>query len=334
MHSRGDWLEWGLRRAVVRGVRRLGAVRAWDEATGPQRHGRPDESRGRRRAQTVLNNLPDTGGWRDYQWSNSAKLTLTAGKHTLRWSNDQGGGYGLDAFVLTDDPAWRPVSWKRPPVAAGKHLVTIQCEEYKACHGLQITKCGGLSVSSKTRFPFLSGTVKASWAKEPDAEVHVWPSSPHSCRAFNEIAKLDRVDEAEGVIVIRGKETAVEVCSGDRYFVENILESWIVRRMVSRPGRPQTVLVAQGPARRDVAGHRPATDPPRGVPRRQGPAGAVRASERADLAGDRLYPRRRFHHVWQKPRRRHHAASYGPRGDRGLPPPQSRQGGLAQRRRP
>ncbi len=56
----------------------------------------------------VLNNLPDTGGWQDYQWSNSAKLTLTAGKHTLRWSNDKGGGYNLDALILTDDPAWRP----------------------------------------------------------------------------------------------------------------------------------------------------------------------------------------------------------------------------------
>lgn len=61
------------------------------------------------------------------------------------------------ALIVTDAPAWRPVSWKRPPVAAGKHLLTIQCADYKACQGLHITKCGGLSASSKTQFPFLAG---------------------------------------------------------------------------------------------------------------------------------------------------------------------------------
>ena len=54
--------------------------------------------------------------------------------------------------------------------------------------------------------------------------MHVWPSSPRSCRAFNQIVKLVRIDQAESTIVISGKEAAVEVCAGDRYFVENILE--------------------------------------------------------------------------------------------------------------
>ena len=54
--------------------------------------------------------------------------------------------------------------------------------------------------------------------------MHIWPSSIQSCRAFNEVVKLDRIDEAEGVVVISGKEAATEVYSGDRYFVENILE--------------------------------------------------------------------------------------------------------------
>lgn len=224
MHSRGDWLEWEFEAPAP------GEYVVWAlYSHGMKKLGRSDMGGQTSLAvdggpKVVLNNLPDTGGWSNHQWSNTAKLTLTAGKHTLRWSNDKGGGYGLDALVLTDDPAWRPVSWKRPPVAAGKHLITIQGEDYKACHGLQIVKCGGLSAASKTEFPFRLGTAKVSWAKEPDAEVHVWPSSPHSCRAFNQIVKLDRVDEAEGVIAISGKEAAVEVCSGDRYFVENILE--------------------------------------------------------------------------------------------------------------
>jgi parallel beta-helix repeat protein len=70
----------------------------------------------------------------------------------------------------------------------------------------------------------MPGQAKPTWAREPDAEVHVWPSSPTSCRAFNEVVKLERVDEANGIVAISGQEAAVEVCSGDRYFVENILE--------------------------------------------------------------------------------------------------------------
>ncbi|MBM4079910.1 MAG: hypothetical protein FJ278_09440 [Planctomycetes bacterium] len=174
---------------------------------------------------TVLTNLPDTGGWREYKWAKAATFALTAGKRTVRWSNDKGGGINFDAFALTDDPNWTPVSWRLPQAQPGRHLVIIQGEDYKASHGLQIVKAGGLSASdSKTEFPYAVGTVKPSWTQSPDAEVHVWPSSPKSCRAFNEILKLERVDESARVVVVSGKEAAVEICSGDRYFVENVLE--------------------------------------------------------------------------------------------------------------
>ncbi|NLX99206.1 MAG: carbohydrate-binding protein [Rhodopirellula sp.] len=224
MHSGGDWLQWEFEAPAA------GKYTVWAlYANGMKTLGLADM--GGRTSLSVdggpkvaLEKLPDTGDWSSYQWSDSARLTLAAGKHTLRWSNDKGGSYHLDAIVLTDDPAWRPDGWKRPPAAAGKHLVTIQCEEYKACKGLQIGKCWGLSASSKTEFPFPAGTAKVSWNREPDAEVHIWPSSRHSCRAFNQIVKLDRADETMRIIGIRGKEAAVEVVIGDRYFVENILE--------------------------------------------------------------------------------------------------------------
>jgi parallel beta-helix repeat protein len=224
MHNTGDWLEWEAQ------IPAEGQYSAWLLYAHGMKQLNCDDMAGHTSiavdggAKTPLMNLPDTGGWQDFKWANSATLTLTAGKHTLRWSNDKGGGYNIDAIVLTDDPAWRPVGWRPPQVAAGKHLVIIQGEEYKACKGLQILKCGGLSGSSKTEFPFIPGIVKPSWANEPDAEVHVWPSSPNSCRAFNEIAKLEKVDEDAGVVTISGKEAATEVCSGDRYFAENILE--------------------------------------------------------------------------------------------------------------
>ena len=224
MHNQGDWLEWdaeipaGGQFSVwllyAHGMKQLGR-----EDMGGQTSIAADGG-----APVPLMNLPDTGGWRDFRWVNSATLDISAGKHTLRWRNDKGGGYNIDAIILTDDPNWAPDGWKRPPVAEGRHIVTIQGEDYRVCEGLQIVKCGGLSASSKTSFPFLAGTAKPSWANEADAEVHVWPSSPNSCRAFNEIAKLDAVDEIAGTITISGKEAATEVCSGDRYFVENILE--------------------------------------------------------------------------------------------------------------
>jgi parallel beta-helix repeat protein len=224
MHSRGDWLQWAFQAPAA------GEYTVWAlYAHGMKQLGRPDMAGQTSLAvdggpKVMLENLPDTGSWRDFQWSPVARLTLTSGKHVLQWSNDKGGGYNLDALILADDPGARPTTWKRPTVAAGKHLITIQCEDYQACHGLQIDRCGGLSASSKTEFPFQVGTVKTAWAREPDAEVHVWPSSPHSCRSFNEILKLERVDPAQGVIVVSGREAAVEVCAGDRYFVENILE--------------------------------------------------------------------------------------------------------------
>ncbi|MEN6304695.1 MAG: right-handed parallel beta-helix repeat-containing protein [Armatimonadia bacterium] len=223
-HNAGDWLQWQAE------IPAAGQYAVWAlYGHGMKQLNREDMAGQTSLAvdggeKTVLQNLPDTGGWRDFKWAKTAEMALPAGKHTLRWSNDKGGGINFDAFVLTDDPAWMPSSWRLPPVAAGKHLVIIQAEEYTASQGLQIVKCGGLSSSSKTVFPFAAGTMKASWAAEPDAEVHVWPSSPNSCRAFNEIVKLDKVDTEQGTATVSGKQAATEICSGDRYFVENVLE--------------------------------------------------------------------------------------------------------------
>ena len=224
-HNAGDWLEWEAQ------VPAGGDYAVWAlYAHGMKQLGREDMAGQTSLSvdggpKTVLTNLPDTGGWSDFKWAKTATMALAAGKHTVRWSNDKGGGLNFDALVLTDDADWTPVGWRVLKVAPGKHLVVIQGEDYRTSHGLQIVKCGGLSASQgKTEFPYADGTVKPSWTQAPEAEVHIWPSSPTSCRAFNEVVKLERVDEAAGVVVISGKEAAVEVCSGDRYFVENILE--------------------------------------------------------------------------------------------------------------
>ena len=56
----------------------------------------------------MLQTLPNTGDWNRYGWARAATVPLTAGVHTLRWSNRGGGGINLDAFVLSRDPTWRP----------------------------------------------------------------------------------------------------------------------------------------------------------------------------------------------------------------------------------
>ena len=224
-HNAGDWLEWDV------AVPTSGTYIVWMlYAHGMKQLGR-DDMAGQTSVsidggvKTVLGNLPDSGGWQQYAWARTAALELQAGTRSLRWTNDLGGGLNLDAWVLTDDPDWKPVSWRLPPVAPGRQRLIVQGEDYTASHGLQIARGSGLAVSnSKTEFPFASGQVKPSWASAPAAEVHIWPSSPASCRAFNEIVKLERIDEGAGLIVVSGKEAAVEICSGDRYFVENLLE--------------------------------------------------------------------------------------------------------------
>ena len=37
-----------------------------------------------------------------------ARVDLKAGKHTLRWTNDEGPGLNIDAMAFTDDAAWKP----------------------------------------------------------------------------------------------------------------------------------------------------------------------------------------------------------------------------------
>ncbi len=95
-----------------------------------------------------LMNLPDTGGWSTWKWSNCAELLLSAGKHELAWVNVKGGGTSFDAFVLTDDENWDPekaigaIEWwggyKMTPPAEGKHVLIIQSEACDSAKGPEI----------------------------------------------------------------------------------------------------------------------------------------------------------------------------------------------------
>jgi parallel beta-helix repeat protein len=167
-----------------------------------------------------LRNLPNTGGWGVFAWSHSATLSLTAGEHALRWENVKGGGLNLEAFALSDDPAWKPEGTNLAQPEPGKHAIVIQAEDFTAYNGKQLSVGGG--GGSPTGFRYKEGDVKPSWLGEPDPEVHIFQSA--NCRAFKEIVKLAAVDEATRTVTVSGPECTSGLETGDRYFVENVLE--------------------------------------------------------------------------------------------------------------
>ena len=183
---------------------------------------------------TPLMNLPDTGSWQTgYRWDRAASLNLTAGKHTLRWRNDTGGGvYVLDALILSDDPGWTPNGGAWPPPATGRHLVVIEAEEFSRANAPHVAphivdyKAGiwqPVPDGHKNRFYYGPGDVKPSWAESPEAEVHIFPPV-EACRAYKEITRLEKIDAATHTVSIGGPECLNNLGIGDRYFVENILE--------------------------------------------------------------------------------------------------------------
>ena len=148
---------------------------------------------------TPLENLPDSGGWENYRWGRAATLRLTAGKHALRWRNDQGGAYRMDVFVLSDDPAWAPSGGAWPSAAPGRHLVVVEAEDFVRADAPQlafgITDSEPLPKGQKTVFPYGPGDVKPSWADAPEAEVHIWPTFD-ACRGYKQITRLAKIDAA------------------------------------------------------------------------------------------------------------------------------------------
>ena len=167
-----------------------------------------------------LADLTDTPGWAATRWARAANVPLKQGERVLRWQNVRGGGITLDAFVLCDDPAWKPSGAVAPKAPDGKHAVLFQAEDFAAFHGRQLSVGG--SGGSKTEFHYADAEFKPSWADAPDAELHIFQSG--SCRAFKEILAIEAVDESTRTVTVGGPEAVAGLQAGDRYFVENVFE--------------------------------------------------------------------------------------------------------------
>lgn len=169
-------------------------------------------------------NLPNTDSWAASRWSRSASVRLTQGEHVLKWQNQKGGGLTFAAFALCDDPDWKPVATKLPKPAAGKHAVVVQAANFVRYQGRQLSVSGGAGGdASATEFRYAPGDLQATWARAPEAEVHIFQSA--SCRAFKEIVSLRAIDEKTRTVTVGGKEAMVPLSVGDRYFVENVPEA-------------------------------------------------------------------------------------------------------------
>ena len=216
IHTPGDWIEWQLEAPAD------GYYQVW-LYYGAQNEpwGRTDMA-GRTVLQVdggeriLLQNLPDTGGWGTFRWSRCATIPLTAGAHTIRWTNAEGGGINFDAFAICTDANWVPEGTELSEPAPGEHLIVVQAEAYSAAEGKEMTTD---YVSSPTQFNFREGDLRP-WPRSPEAEIHIFPAWGW----VSSIVQVDRIDHETRMVYLRGGNAQQEVRPGNRYYVDNVRE--------------------------------------------------------------------------------------------------------------
>ena len=169
----------------------------------------------------LLKNLPDTGDWSKFAWANCAILKLTHGKHTIRWTNVKGGGLNLDAFLLCDDPTWKPVGTDNLAAPPGKHLVIQQCEDFTKANGKQMTVDGFVDKTG-TKLYFDKGALHA-WPDSPDKELHLFVYEGGLCS--DALVPIVSIDEQQGLLTMAYPPGGYRAELGARFFVDNIREA-------------------------------------------------------------------------------------------------------------
>ena len=146
--------------------------------------------------------LSDTGSfYSGFRWSRSATLSLTGGKHVVRWTNEKGGALSLLAFMLCDDPSYAPTipPSGRPRISReGRNVVIFQAEKYQRKHGDLVQQMEFMDRKDPVlhrNFPFEPGALKA-WPRSPDAEIFVIPEYDW----VSELVRLVHVDEEAGMV--------------------------------------------------------------------------------------------------------------------------------------
>ncbi len=183
----------------------------------------------------VVDNLPDTGGWHTFRWSRTAKLSLTAGRHRLRWTNVMGGGLDFDAFALCSDPNWQPKGQELPEPAQGSHALLVHAEAFEEAKAKEFKVARGLASVYKDRFHFRKGDW-SEWPRSPEPEIHIFPAWGW----VNSILSVDKVDFESCTVHVTNKNCSQELRLGNRYFVENVFEAldapgeWFLDRFLGK----------------------------------------------------------------------------------------------------
>ncbi len=168
-----------------------------------------------------LVHLPDTGAWDAFAWANCARLQLKTGKHTLRWTNVQGGGLNLDTFLLSDDLNWKPVGTDNLAAPAGKHLVIKHCVGFTKANGKSMT-VDGFVEKTGTKLYFDKGTLHA-WPQSPDKELHIFVYEGGLCS--NPVVPVASIDEVQGLLTTGYPPGGYRAELGARFFVDNVREA-------------------------------------------------------------------------------------------------------------
>ncbi|MBI2300138.1 MAG: right-handed parallel beta-helix repeat-containing protein [Armatimonadetes bacterium] len=222
IHNPGDWMDYAIR------VPADGDYEVWVYYGHNMKTYQIDDMAGHTTLSVdggepvPLMNMPDTGSWGASRWARCAKLSLQAGDRMLRWQNQKGGGLGLAAFILVDDPAYEPAGLLPAEAAAGHHRIFIAAEKFTAFQGKQLSTGDLAGSGSKDTIPCQPGVIKPAWANAAGADVHIFPSDPNSCRAFKLIVQLAGVDLEQQTLRVTGKECIVASYPGDRFYVDNL----------------------------------------------------------------------------------------------------------------
>lgn len=187
--------------------------------------------------QVVLDNLPNTDGWENFNWSLVGTIELPAGMNILQWENLTGGSINLDTFCFTNDDGWQPTSGDDagnlhiPAVSSGKQQIIVYAEIYSKIKAIK----GKVVSSQRYRIP-LAEEQFPNWSDWTGAEVHSFLRYGYGNGIFP-IAEVDRESQS---LFGDFTQSNYSVVSGNRFYIENVREAldspgeWYLNRQTGK----------------------------------------------------------------------------------------------------
>lgn len=209
IYSQSDWIEWKIKVPVDGGYQLWFYYAAQNQTWGPNNMAGRTTISVDGREPVVLQNLPDTGSWRTFKWSEVATIPMTAGAHTLRWTNVGGGGLNWDAFALSNDPDWQPAGIELKPVAENQRVVVVQAEAFSKAQTKEMLLDEIPPPAYTDHFHFRAEDIQ-SYPRSPRPEIHIFPASGW----VNTILSVTKIDAAARTVWVNKNSSASEELRG------------------------------------------------------------------------------------------------------------------------